>query len=46
MKKTINYQLQAIKLNKGMSYKTTDKLKFGSTVYIEGILWRISGINE
>jgi hypothetical protein len=46
MKKVINYSLQAIKLNKGMSYKTTDKLKFGSTIFIDGILWRITGINN
>ena len=45
MKKVISYSLQAIRLNEGMTYKTTDKLKFGSTIFIDGILWRIVGIN-
>ena len=46
MKKVINYSLQGILLNKGMNYKTVDKLKFGSTLFLDGVLWRVTGINS
>lgn len=45
-KKEINYTLRGVKLNLERSYKTTKKLKFGSIIILDDILWKVFGLEN
>lgn len=46
MKKEINYTLRAVKLNLERSYQTTEKIRFGSLITLNNILWRVFGLEN